>query len=84
MVFVVAAVLHFIRLSFGIELNLGTWLVPVWLSGGVVVIAGILGVWSFKLLLNKEDNTVSASTKKELAPESNIMQSASDGEESSE
>lgn len=56
-VFVVAAILHFVRLSFGLDLVLGNWMVPVWFSGAAVVIAGVLGVWSFRHAVRQEKVT---------------------------
>lgn len=59
-VFGFAAILHFVRLSFGFDLVLGGWMIPVWMSGVAVVLPGILSVWSFRhLVKEKHEDPVS-------------------------
>ncbi len=48
-IFATVSILHFLRLAFEMEVVVGSWNVPGWLSGLVVVTAAFMAYWAFKL-----------------------------------
>ena len=48
--FFLIAGLHLIRLIYQMPVQVGDWIVPVWISVGGVVVPGALSVVAFKLL----------------------------------
>jgi hypothetical protein len=48
-IFGLVALVHLLRLFFGFQVVLGTWNVPLWVSGAAAVVAGALAIWLFRL-----------------------------------
>ncbi len=48
-VFLIVAILHLLRVLFGVELMLGLWDVPYWINGLAAIITAFLSYASFKL-----------------------------------
>ncbi len=48
--FTVVGLVHLARALQGWPVNLGTWVVPVWLSGVAFVLSGALAAWGFSFL----------------------------------
>ncbi|MEK7176672.1 MAG: hypothetical protein AAB719_00010 [Patescibacteria group bacterium] len=48
-VFLIIAVLHFLRLIYGWPANIGTFVVPMWLSWAALVFAGYLAYQGLKI-----------------------------------
>ena len=49
-VFTIAGLVHLLRAIQGWPVELGTWMVPVWLSGVAFVLSGGLATWGFSFL----------------------------------
>jgi hypothetical protein len=47
--FAAMALLHLLRLVYGWPAQIGTWVVPLWISGLGLVVAGGLCIWAFAL-----------------------------------
>jgi hypothetical protein len=43
----IVSILHLVRLLFGIQVNIGGWIVPFWLSWAGTIVAGYLSYESF-------------------------------------
>ena len=52
--FGLVALLHLARLVFGWQILIEGWSIPLWLSWGGLVAAGVLAVWAFWLSENRE------------------------------
>jgi 4-hydroxybenzoate polyprenyltransferase len=48
-IFGIVALVHVVRLFTGFTVVIGTWGVPLWVSGVAAVVAGALAVWLFRL-----------------------------------
>lgn len=46
-IFAVVAVLHLFRIVLGWEVQIGTFVVPVWISWGGLIVAGALAIWGY-------------------------------------
>lgn len=46
-IFAAVAVLHMLRLFYGWTAQIGGWDVPMWFSGGGLVVAALLALWNF-------------------------------------
>jgi len=53
-IFASAALFHFLRLMFEWPILIGTWSLPSWASGLVIIISILIIYWSFKIR-KKED-----------------------------
>ena len=49
-VFTIVGLVHLLRAIQGWPVELGTWIVPVWLSGVAFVLSGGLATWGFSFL----------------------------------
>jgi len=52
-IFCLVACLHLARLVFNWQAQVGTWIVPSWLSWGGLIGAGVLAIWAFSLIKGK-------------------------------
>jgi hypothetical protein len=50
MVFAFVGLVHLLRAIQGWPVELGTWVVPVWLSGVAFLLSGGLAAWGFSFL----------------------------------
>jgi len=48
-IFAVVSILHFFRLTFELEILIGSRLIPGWISGLAVLATAFMAYWSFKL-----------------------------------
>ena len=48
-IFLLVALLHIARILFSVLVQIGTWIVPMWLSWGGFIAAGALSLWAYKL-----------------------------------
>ncbi len=48
-IFGIVALVHLVRLFTGFTVTIGTWSVPLWVSGVAAVGAGVLAIWLFRL-----------------------------------
>ena len=53
-VFCLVALLHLARLFFGWQVQVGTWVVPLWQSWCGLIVAGALSGWAFRLAARKK------------------------------
>jgi hypothetical protein len=48
-IFGLVALVHLLRLFLGFQVVIGSWSVPLWVSGVAAIAAGALAVWLFRL-----------------------------------
>lgn len=53
-IFGIVAILHVLRLWLDWPAQIGTWIVPSWVSWIALALAGGLCVWAFRLLLTPQ------------------------------
>ncbi len=47
-IFGIVAIAHLIRILLNLQVVIGGWNIPIWLSGWAVVLLGALSIWLFK------------------------------------
>ena len=48
-IFGIVAIVHVVRMIYQWPAQIGTWTVPLWVSGVAIVISGVLGLWALRL-----------------------------------
>ena len=48
-IFGLVAIVHLIRLILHWPAQIGTWVIPIWLSWVFLFVAGLLSVWAFRM-----------------------------------
>ncbi len=54
-IFATVSILHFLRLAFELEVFVGSWSVPGWFSGLVVLASAFMAYWAVKLNRSDEE-----------------------------
>lgn len=68
-IFGVIGLLHLIRLLTELDVMIGSWHVPLWMSGAAVIVMGVLCVWLWRLSLPlKEHEAHSGDTTPHAPP----------------
>jgi len=62
-IFITVSTLHFLRLAFELDIYIGSWSIPGWFSGMIVVFAAFMAYWSLKI--NRRNNQVEKEKNKE-------------------
>ncbi len=52
-IFSTVSIIHFLRLTFELEVFIGSWSVPGWFSGLIVLFTAFMAYWALKL--NQKD-----------------------------
>ena len=68
LIFVVVAVLHFIRLSLGWDIVIDDWSLPTLVSGFIIVVSAFITYWAW-IILNYEEETKSSKKEDDEKPE---------------
>lgn len=48
-IFGLVAIAHLVRLIFHWPAQIGTWVIPIWLSWILLFLAGVLSIWAFRM-----------------------------------
>lgn len=54
--FVTVAILHFLRLTFELDVSIGSWSIPGWFSGIIIIFSVFMAYWSLKINRKKEQD----------------------------
>ena len=53
-IFIIGSTLHFLRLVFELDVYVGSWSIPGWFSGIIIILYAFMTYWSLKIN-RKED-----------------------------